>query len=163
MGGRCWGWGGTVFERLLHDCPMSFAICRATPYCHANAAQLWSSLSKTRGVASLWRHGACLSHAKGPICHRSPAPPSKVSQIFKCPSSGASRGTLHGAASLQGRKASFCCMIKGSGELNWKRGEGPPRPHTFNLTKIATASDRKTQKSRKLEKNRQKIGNMGEK
>ena len=56
--GRCWG--VFVFERFLHDGPMSFAICRATPYCHANVAQLRSSLSKTRGVASLWRYGVCL-------------------------------------------------------------------------------------------------------
>ena len=33
-----------------------FAICRATPYCHENVAQLSSSLSKARGVATLWRH-----------------------------------------------------------------------------------------------------------
>ena len=63
MGGRCWG--GTVLERFLHDGPMSFPICRATLYCHANVAQRWSSLSKTRGVASLWRYGVCLSRAKG--------------------------------------------------------------------------------------------------
>ena len=46
--------GGTVSERLLHDGPMSLAIWGATPYCRANVAQLWSTLSKTRGVASLW-------------------------------------------------------------------------------------------------------------
>ena len=55
--------GGTVSERFLHDGPMSLAIWRATPYCHTNVAQLWSSLSKTRGVASLWRCGVCLSRA----------------------------------------------------------------------------------------------------
>ena len=35
--------GGTVF-RFLHEGPMSFAICRTTHYCHANVAQLWSSV-----------------------------------------------------------------------------------------------------------------------
>ena len=45
--------GGAVFERFLHDCPMSFASCKAKTHCHANVARLWSSLSKTRGVASV--------------------------------------------------------------------------------------------------------------
>ena len=44
---------------------MSLAICGATRYRHTNVAQLWSSLSKTRGVASLWRYGVCLSRAEG--------------------------------------------------------------------------------------------------
>ena len=62
-----WGgvlWGGTVLARILHDGPMLLAVCRATPYCRANVAQLRSSLSETRDVASLWRYGVCLSHAK---------------------------------------------------------------------------------------------------
>ena len=45
--------------------PISLAIWRATPYCHANVAQLCSSLIKTRDVASLWRYGVCLSLAEG--------------------------------------------------------------------------------------------------
>ena len=55
---------GNGFCALLHDGPMLFAICGATLYCHANMAQLWSSLSKTRGVASLRRYGVHLSRAK---------------------------------------------------------------------------------------------------
>ena len=35
---------------------MSLAIC---------GASLWSSLSKTRGVAFFWRHGVCVSRAEG--------------------------------------------------------------------------------------------------
>ena len=54
-GGRCWG--GAVLERLLHDGPILFATFTATPH--------WSSLSKMRGVASLWQYGMCLSRAKG--------------------------------------------------------------------------------------------------
>ena len=53
--------GVTAFLRFLHDGAMSFGICRASPYCHANVAQPWSSLRKTRGVAFLWGYGACLS------------------------------------------------------------------------------------------------------
>ena len=74
---------GTVSERFLHDGPMSLAIWRATPYCHANVAQLWSSLSKTRGVASLWRYGVCLPRAEGhpavtdPRFPPTPFPPNK--------------------------------------------------------------------------------------
>ena len=51
--------------------------------CHANVAQLWSSLSKTRGVASLWRYGVCLSRAEGhpavtdPRFPPTPFPPNK--------------------------------------------------------------------------------------
>ena len=62
---------------------MSLPIWRATPYCHANVAQLWSSLSKTGGVASLWRYGVCLSRAEGhpavtdPRFPPTPFPPNK--------------------------------------------------------------------------------------
>ena len=51
------GWGADWGQQFLSDGPMSFAICGASPYCQAHVAQLWSSLSKTRGVAFLWRHG----------------------------------------------------------------------------------------------------------
>ena len=71
--------GGTVCARFWHDGPMSFAICRATPCCHANVAQLWSSLSKTRGVVSLavW----CLSvpYQRALEYHRSLGPPTPFS------------------------------------------------------------------------------------
>ena len=66
-----------------HDGPMSLGIWRVTPYCHANVAQLWSSLSKTRDVASLWRYGVCLSRAEGhpavtdPRFPPTPFPPNK--------------------------------------------------------------------------------------
>ena len=43
---------------------MSLATCGASPYCHANVAQLWSSLSRTRGFTILWRYGVCRSCAK---------------------------------------------------------------------------------------------------
>ena len=62
---------------------MSLAIWRATPYCHANVAQLRPSLSKTRGVASRWRYGVCLSRAEGhpavtdPRFPPTPFPPNK--------------------------------------------------------------------------------------
>ena len=53
--------GGTLFVRFSHDGLMSFT----SPCCHANVAQLCSSLNKTRGVALLWRCGACLSRTEG--------------------------------------------------------------------------------------------------
>ena len=67
--------GGSGSERFLHDGPTSLAIWRATPYCHANVVQLWSSLSKTRDVASLWWYGASLSRAGGHPASQIPGSP----------------------------------------------------------------------------------------
>ena len=70
---------------------MSLATWRATPYCHAHVAQLWSSLSKTRGVASLWRCAVCLSRAEGhpavtdPRFPPTPSPPNKIGSEQKRP------------------------------------------------------------------------------
>ena len=50
-----------VLGAFFHDGPMAFAICAVSPYCTANVAQLWSSLSKTSVVTFLWRYGVCLS------------------------------------------------------------------------------------------------------
>ena len=39
VGDRCWGeqcWVGPVSVRVLHDGPISFAICGASLHCHAN-------------------------------------------------------------------------------------------------------------------------------
>ena len=67
---------GTVFVSFLHDGPMSLAICIASPYCQANVAQLWFSLSKARGVAFHWQYGVCLLRAEAPVL----PPHSKASQ-----------------------------------------------------------------------------------
>ena len=57
--------GGEPFLCVLcMAVPCRFAIGRASLYCHANVAQLWSSLSETSGVAFLWQYVACLSRAK---------------------------------------------------------------------------------------------------
>ena len=60
--------------RVWHDSPVSLAICGASLYCHANVAQLWSSLNKTRGVAFLWRYSVCLSCTEGHQAVTDPGP-----------------------------------------------------------------------------------------
>ena len=68
-----------IFVHILHDGPMSLAICRAPPHCQANIAQLWSSLGKSRGFAFLWRHGVCQSPRPTPPPRVSP---SRVSRVW---------------------------------------------------------------------------------
>ena len=68
---------------------MSLAIWGATPYCHAKVEQLWSSLSKTRGVASPWRYGVCLSRAEGhPVVTDLRFPPHPVPPNKRIPKKG---------------------------------------------------------------------------
>ena len=84
MGGLHW-LGGRAFVRFCMAVRL-FAICRASPYCHANVAQLWSSLNKTRGVTLLWRYSACLSRTEGHQAVTDPfAPPHPVPAINCCP------------------------------------------------------------------------------
>ena len=51
IGGR--SWGERVLCFLCMGGPLSFATCGASLYFHANVTQLYSSLSKTKGVISL--------------------------------------------------------------------------------------------------------------
>ena len=56
---------------------MTVRCCWASPYCQAYIAQLWSSLSKTRGVAFLWRCSVCLSAVTNPYLTPTLSPSSK--------------------------------------------------------------------------------------
>ena len=65
-----------ILACFLHDGPMSFAICRATLYCHTSVVQLWSSLSKAKGVATssaVWCSSDPCQVASS--CHASAGPP----------------------------------------------------------------------------------------
>ena len=96
---------------FLHDGAMLLAICRATPYCHANVAQLRSSLSKTRGgVASL--EAWCLSipcqgnrAVTDPRATPTPFPPIKSSPNMSIPL----WTKVHHIAASQ----SQCCLHRG--------------------------------------------------
>ena len=76
-----------VNSQIMDFFPKRESIRESRP---TQVVQLWCSLSKTRGVASLFRYGVCLSRAKG---HQAvtdtrvpptafPSPPSKVSQVW---------------------------------------------------------------------------------
>ena len=58
--------GGTLMggERFLSVFYMTVP-CRWPSGERHRTVMLWSCLIKTRGVASLWRYGVCLSHAEG--------------------------------------------------------------------------------------------------
>ena len=106
--------GATVFERFLHDRPMSFAICRPTPYCHDKCCATLVFLEQDKGCRISLAVRCCLSRAKG---HRAvtdprhlahPVPPPPIKSI---PKFGQRSGEISGGGSVPHVFECEICMI----------------------------------------------------